>query len=194
MTISKTIWLYVFVLVGLEALFLYLSAYHIHLVLFGQTSLVLRVGLAVVYSGMFYFYGYVMTADVIFALIAIPVGFFFVSILDPWRYGKLARVVIVVLLFVIGTVCLAGGLGHGLAKLHQSFPVISSQGRGAPKLVVLYSDGEHLICAPFRPPHKVERSFVLLDRSSLSQDKSLLQIQSIGPLHSVPCQCCEQSK
>lgn len=94
----------------------------------------------------------------------------------------------------------AGVLGRSQAQYQTRFLVLPAQEKGAQEMVVLYSDGEHFICAPLicaplkKPQGKLQKSkpsyetactFVLLDRSLLSQEKKTMQLESIGPLRSV---------
>ena len=87
-----------------------------------------------------------------------------------------------VLLFILAMM-----IGKAVERIRTQFIVLPPQAKGEPELVVLGSDGEYFICAPFeRQKRETERTFVLLDRSQLSQEKRFLQVENIGPLHPVP--------
>lgn len=84
---------------------------------------------------------------------------------------------------VVALVC-AGSLGYSRAWRQKDFPVfLLSSDR---QLVVLYSDGDSFVCTPLRKQtDQVDRTFLLLDRSTVVRNSTPLQVRRIGPLHLV---------
>jgi hypothetical protein len=103
--------------------------------------------------------------------------------LREWTRLRLSFAFLVgVILFILAMV-----VGQAAERIRTQFVVLPPQARGDPELVVLYSAGEYFICAPLqRQKRETERTFILLSRLQLSQEKRLLQVENIGPLHPVP--------
>lgn len=97
------------------------------------------------------------------------------------KYVKKLWLGVVLAVMILGAMAQFGESG---AKKRTDFLVLPSQAspfQGS-ELVILYSDGHFFLGAPLckQPKHKVERTFVRLDRPKL--DSTPLHLESVGPL------------